>query len=208
MKDDASAALRRIRRELRAAHGELIRILEREMARLETHHRVADMSVTVRNGRYVIPVRRGGQVVGRRHRARHVGVRRNAVRRAAGGGGVRQSDARARIRRGRRGRTHSSRAHRRTASASRRDDRYARRLVELDTLFARARFAHAYACSPATLRRRARRVRDHERAPSAPARAGRGRRPVRSRDGRRTSERCSSPGRTPAARPCCSRRWG
>src|SRR5581483_12039924 len=63
VKDDASPALRRIRRELRAAQGELIRILEREMARLEPHHRVADMSVTVRNGRFVIPVRRGGQTV-------------------------------------------------------------------------------------------------------------------------------------------------
>ena len=58
VKDDASPALRRIRRELRAAQAELIRILEREMERLEPHHRVPDMSVTVRNGRYVIPVRR------------------------------------------------------------------------------------------------------------------------------------------------------
>ncbi|HEX2778224.1 MAG TPA: hypothetical protein VHM30_01920, partial [Gemmatimonadaceae bacterium] len=63
VRDDASPALRRIRRELAAAHGELIRILEREMSRLEEHHRVADASVTVRNGRYVMPVRRGGHVV-------------------------------------------------------------------------------------------------------------------------------------------------
>ncbi|HEX8849652.1 MAG TPA: Smr/MutS family protein [Gemmatimonadaceae bacterium] len=62
VRDDASPALRRIRRELAAAHGELIRILEREMSRLEEHHRVADASVTVRNGRYVMPVRRGGHV--------------------------------------------------------------------------------------------------------------------------------------------------
>src|SRR5581483_7923980 len=58
VKDDASAALRRIRRELRDAHGELVRILEREMGRLDAHHRVSDMSVTVRNGRFVMPVRR------------------------------------------------------------------------------------------------------------------------------------------------------
>ena len=62
VRDDASPALRRIRRELAAAHGELIRIIAREMSRLEEHHRVADASVTVRNGRYVMPVRRGGHV--------------------------------------------------------------------------------------------------------------------------------------------------
>src|SRR5207244_4810815 len=61
VKDEASPALRRIRRELRASQGELVRILEREMQRLDPNHRVSDMSVTVRNGRYVIPVRREGR---------------------------------------------------------------------------------------------------------------------------------------------------
>ena len=60
VKDDASPALRRIRRELRASHGDLIRILERVMGGLEAHHRAPDMSVTIRDGRYVIPVRREG----------------------------------------------------------------------------------------------------------------------------------------------------
>ncbi|MFL5607699.1 MAG: endonuclease MutS2, partial [Gemmatimonadaceae bacterium] len=60
VKDEASPALRRIRRELRASHGELIRILERVMSGLEAHHRAPDMSVTLREGRYVIPVRREG----------------------------------------------------------------------------------------------------------------------------------------------------
>ena len=60
VKDDASSALRRIRRDLRASHGELIRILERVMGGLEAHHRAPDMSVTIRDGRYVIPVRREG----------------------------------------------------------------------------------------------------------------------------------------------------
>jgi DNA mismatch repair protein MutS2 len=60
VKDDASPALRRIRRELRSSHGELIRILEKVMGSLEPHHRATDMSVTVRDGRYVIPVRREG----------------------------------------------------------------------------------------------------------------------------------------------------
>lgn len=58
VKDDASPTLRRLRRELRGAEGELVRLLERVMARLEPHQRVTDMSVTVRNGRYVIPIRR------------------------------------------------------------------------------------------------------------------------------------------------------
>lgn len=61
LKDDASPALRRIRRELRGAEGELVRLLERLMAKLESHHRVDDASVTLRNGRYVIPVRREGR---------------------------------------------------------------------------------------------------------------------------------------------------
>jgi len=63
VRDDASAALRRIRRELKGSEGELIRLLERAMAKLEPHQRVADTSVTVRNGRFVIPVRRGAQGV-------------------------------------------------------------------------------------------------------------------------------------------------
>jgi len=58
VRDDASPHLRRLRRELRGADGELVRLLERIMARLESHQQVPDMSVTVRNGRYVIPVRR------------------------------------------------------------------------------------------------------------------------------------------------------
>src|SRR5690242_4451820 len=63
IQDDASPALRKIRRELRGSQGELIKVLERAMAKLEPHQRVADMSVTIRNGRYVIPVRREAQGV-------------------------------------------------------------------------------------------------------------------------------------------------
>jgi DNA mismatch repair protein MutS2 len=58
VRDDASPALRRIRRELRGAQSELVQRLERTLGSLEPHQRVADMSVTVRNGRYVIAVRR------------------------------------------------------------------------------------------------------------------------------------------------------
>lgn len=58
VRDDASPALRRVRRELRQAEGELVRLLEREMSRLEPHHQVSDLSVTMRNGRWVMPMRR------------------------------------------------------------------------------------------------------------------------------------------------------
>ncbi|HRQ78900.1 MAG TPA: hypothetical protein PLY94_09890, partial [Gemmatimonadaceae bacterium] len=51
LKDDASPALRRIRRELRASEGEIVRLLERLMAKLEPHHRVDDGSVPLRSGR-------------------------------------------------------------------------------------------------------------------------------------------------------------
>ena len=61
VRDDASPALKRIRRELKGSQGELVKLLERAMAKLESHQRVADMSVTVRNGRFVIPVRREAQ---------------------------------------------------------------------------------------------------------------------------------------------------
>lgn len=58
VRDDASPALRRVRRELRQAEGELVRLLEREMTKLESHHQVSDLSVTMRNGRWVMPMRR------------------------------------------------------------------------------------------------------------------------------------------------------
>jgi DNA mismatch repair protein MutS2 len=58
VKDAASPTLRRTRRDLRSARGDLVGLLERVMARLEPHQRVMDASVTMRNGRYVIPVRR------------------------------------------------------------------------------------------------------------------------------------------------------
>jgi len=63
VRDDASLLLRRVRRELRGAQGELVKLLERFAAKLESHHQVPDMSVTVRNGRFVIPIRREGRAV-------------------------------------------------------------------------------------------------------------------------------------------------
>jgi DNA mismatch repair protein MutS2 len=61
VKDEASPVLRKLRRELRASEGELIRLLERQLEKLDPSLRVPDMSVTIRNGRYVIPVRREGR---------------------------------------------------------------------------------------------------------------------------------------------------
>ena len=61
VRDEASPALRKVRRELRGAEGDLVRMLERLMSKLESHHRVDDASVSLRNGRYVIPVRREGR---------------------------------------------------------------------------------------------------------------------------------------------------
>lgn len=61
VRDSASPELRKLRRQLSGAEGELMRVLERAMTRLESHHRVEDASVTMRNGRWVIPVRREGR---------------------------------------------------------------------------------------------------------------------------------------------------
>jgi len=61
VKDDASPGLRRVRKDLRRTEGELVKLLEREMSKLESHHQVSDASVTIRNGRWVMPMRRGGK---------------------------------------------------------------------------------------------------------------------------------------------------
>jgi DNA mismatch repair protein MutS2 len=151
VKDDASPALRRIRNALRAAQGELVRILEREMARLEPHHRVADASVTMRNGRYVIPVRRGGQVAagGIVHDTSQSGgtlfVEPPAA--VAFGNQMREleSEEIEEVERILRELTDELRP--------RRDELIAtlEALVELDTLYARARYGNTFACSPAAL---------------------------------------------------------
>lgn len=151
VKDDASAALRRIRRELRAAHGELIRILEREMERLEPQHRVSDMSVTMRNGRYVIPVRRGAHLAagGIVHDTSASGGTLFVEPPAAVQFGNRmrelESEELEEIERILRELTDELRPHREELIAA------LDALVELDTLYARARYADVFACSPATL---------------------------------------------------------
>ncbi len=61
LKDDASAELKRIRRTLRSSRADLVRALESLMARLPDRIAVPDASVTIRAGRYCIPIRREGR---------------------------------------------------------------------------------------------------------------------------------------------------
>ncbi|HET7464399.1 MAG TPA: endonuclease MutS2 [Longimicrobium sp.] len=61
VRDDASPALYKLRREIRTVRGRLVERLAAYMGTLPDHYRVADASVTVRDGRYVIPVRREGR---------------------------------------------------------------------------------------------------------------------------------------------------
>ena len=151
VKDDASPALRRIRRELRASHGELIRILERAMAGLEAHHRAADMSVTVREGRYVIPVRRegvkslGGIVHGTSSSGGMMFVEPPAA--VEYGNRIREleADEQEEVERILAELTDHIRPHREGLAES------LDALAELDSLHARARYAIQYACTPADL---------------------------------------------------------
>jgi DNA mismatch repair protein MutS2 len=59
--DSASRDLARIRRETVALRQEIVAVLERLLLGLEARTRVADASVTMRNGRYVVPVRKEGR---------------------------------------------------------------------------------------------------------------------------------------------------
>lgn len=59
--DAASPRLKAIRGELRDSENRLIRLLERVLSGIPDEYRVPDISVTIRNGRYVIPVRREGR---------------------------------------------------------------------------------------------------------------------------------------------------
>jgi DNA mismatch repair protein MutS2 len=151
VRDAASPALRKARKELRGAEAELVRLLERLMAKLEPHHRVDDASVTVRNGRYVIPVRREGRVV--------VG---GIVHDTSGSGATVFVEPPAAVEAGNRIReleaeeqreverillevTERLRPHRDALVAT------LEALVTLDALYARARYAAAFACAPVVI---------------------------------------------------------
>jgi DNA mismatch repair protein MutS2 len=151
VRDDASGRLRSLRRELRGAQGELVALLERLMSRLEPHHQVPDMSVTVRNGRYVIPVRAGGrgQVGGIVHDASSTGATVFVEPPAAieFGNRIRELEA-----------AELEEVQRILAELT--DELRPLRepmidsldaLVALDTLYARARWAAEFGCSPADL---------------------------------------------------------
>jgi len=59
--DSASRELRRIRSGLRKAHGRIVQALEKYLRTLPERLILADASVTIRDGRYVIPIRREGR---------------------------------------------------------------------------------------------------------------------------------------------------
>lgn len=151
IRDDASGALRKIRRELRGSQGELIKLLERAMAKLEPHQRVADMSVTVRNGRYVIPVRREAQgaVGGIVHDASQTGGTLFVEPPAAVEAGNRirelQSEEIEEIERILAAITEEIRPHGDDLEAS------LESLIVLDSLVARARYAIEFRCAAAEL---------------------------------------------------------
>ncbi len=151
VKDEASPALRRIRRDLRGAEGELVALLERHMARLDAHHRVPDMSVTVRNGRYVIPIRReargavGGIVHDESATKNTLFVEPPAA--IEFGNRIRELEAEEarEVLRVLRELTDAIRPLGEPMTAA------LEALIEIDALFARARFADEFRCAPTTL---------------------------------------------------------
>jgi len=151
VRDDASPLLRRVRKELRGAAADLVRMLERLMAKLEPHHRVEDASVTVRNGRYVIPVRREGRgaVGGIVHDMSSSGSTLFVEPPAAVEASNRMRELEAEeLRETERillEVTDRLRPHRDALVAT------LDALVTLDSLYARARYAIAYGCAPVVL---------------------------------------------------------
>jgi DNA mismatch repair protein MutS2 len=61
VRDDASRELARLRRDMRGARNRIVERLQQYIAGLPTRFQVTDASVTVRDGRYVIPIRREGR---------------------------------------------------------------------------------------------------------------------------------------------------
>lgn len=61
VRDSASPELARLRREMRGARNRIVERLEQYVSTLPGRFQVADASVTMRDGRYVIPIRREGR---------------------------------------------------------------------------------------------------------------------------------------------------
>ena len=147
--DAASPALRKIRRERASAQSGLVKMLEKVLAKLDDAVRVPDMSVTVRNGRYVIPVRRegrgalGGIVHDESATRGTLFIEPPAA--VELGNRIREleADERREIERVLAELTERVRPLRESMLAS------LEALVTLDALYARARFADAFACVPA-----------------------------------------------------------
>jgi len=148
VRDEASSALRKIRRELRGSQGELVRLLERIVLNLESHHRVPDMSVTVRNGRFVIPVRREARSVigGIVHDTSSTGATLFVEPPAAveAGNRIRELEAEE-LREVDRILSELSESVRPSVDALQQSHDA---LIVLDTLYARARFAAEFDCAP------------------------------------------------------------
>jgi DNA mismatch repair protein MutS2 len=148
VKDDASPGLRRVRKDLRRTEGELVRLLEREMTKLEPHHQVSDLSVTMRNGRWVMPMRRGAR-----------GYVGGIVHDSSGTGETIFVEPPAAVEFGNRVRELEAEEQREVEAVLRElseglrpfhtelGDAY-RALVALDSLYARARYAVEAACAP------------------------------------------------------------
>jgi DNA mismatch repair protein MutS2 len=151
VRDQASPALARIRQELRGLRSTIVQRLERFIASLPDAVRVADASVTVREGRYVVPVRREGraQVGGIVHDESATGgtlfieppVALDLMNRVRE---LELADARE-VQRILAELTGSLRPHARGLRAS------LDALVELDSLLARARYAREHAAVPPLL---------------------------------------------------------
>ncbi len=151
VRDDASPHLRKLRKELRGAEGELVRMLERMMAGLDAHQQVPDMSVSVRNGRYVIPIRRDA-------RSNIGGI----VHDASSTGATLFVEPPAAVEAGNRIRELEAEELRETERILREVTETIRpgqpaladaldALVELDSLYARTRFAEEFRCAAAEL---------------------------------------------------------
>ena len=172
VRDDASPRCAAFGASCAPPQGELIRLLERVMERLEPHHRVSDMSVTVRDGRYVIPVRREGRgsVGGIVHDASATGATLFVEPPAAVefGNRIRELEAEEHeeVERILRELTDALRPHREATASTRRRARDARLAVRARALRARVPL-HGH-----DARRRERRLRRARRTSSAAARAG------------------------------------
>jgi DNA mismatch repair protein MutS2 len=152
VRDGASPELRRLRKQLRGAAADLVKLLEKLMSKIEDHHRVDDASVTMRNGRWVIPVRREGR-----------GALGGIVHDTSASGATVYVEPPAAVEFGNRIRELTYAEHAETerilaeatAGLLPRAGELAaclRAMIELDSVAARARFADRYGCVPASLR--------------------------------------------------------